>query len=68
MVKLSNDETEYIRYLKEINRFKVLDGPDTYCDSLCDLCEKVNNIDDNKRTYGNIFDWTGGCERPKDLF
>ena len=68
LVKLSNDETEYIRYLKEINRYKVLGVVDTYCDAICDLCEKVNNIDDNRRTYGNIFDWTGGCEKPKDLF
>ena len=67
LTRLAKDEEQYIQYLKEKDKYDVLERQDTYCEALCSICEKVNHVEKNRRTYDRIFDWTGFCEDPKDI-
>lgn len=65
MLELSTDEEAYTNYIRTKDKFKGSDLP--FQDNMCQICEKINNMDNNKRTYKNVREWLGNCRAPNDL-
>ncbi|XP_053405988.1 4-galactosyl-N-acetylglucosaminide 3-alpha-L-fucosyltransferase 9-like [Mercenaria mercenaria] len=67
MKDLGENEEKYVSFLKVKDKFTVFEREFLYKNALCNLCEKINNMDQNRRTYGDIFKWLGECHGARDL-
>ncbi|XP_045216144.2 4-galactosyl-N-acetylglucosaminide 3-alpha-L-fucosyltransferase 9-like isoform X2 [Mercenaria mercenaria] len=67
MKDLGENEEKYVSFLKVKDKFTVYEREFLYKDALCNLCEKINNMDQNRRTYDDIFKWLGQCHNARDL-
>ena len=70
MRHISSNEIEYTRYLRNSDKYDVLEdyqNRNTY--TWCHLCEKLNNLEDNRKTYADMADFLGdgNCEVAKDI-
>ncbi|PVD18755.1 hypothetical protein C0Q70_21307 [Pomacea canaliculata] len=68
--KLMNDEDAYIEMLWRIAHFVNLDSdknPHYY--SWCQLCDKLHRLQDNAKTYPDLFGWyyDGTCRPPREF-
>ncbi|XP_025078926.1 alpha-(1,3)-fucosyltransferase C-like isoform X2 [Pomacea canaliculata] len=68
--KLINDEDAYIYMLWRIAHFVNLDSEKSrYYYSWCQLCDKLHRLQDNAKTYPDVFGWyTNGTCRPPRKF
>ncbi|XP_060592529.1 alpha-(1,3)-fucosyltransferase C-like isoform X2 [Ruditapes philippinarum] len=67
MKDLCGNEEQYVSYLKEKDKYTVYEREFMFKDALCRLCEKLNNIEENRRTYGDMYKWLGPCYGANDL-
>ncbi|XP_046550781.1 alpha-(1,3)-fucosyltransferase C-like [Haliotis rubra] len=81
--RLHNDKTEYINFLKRKDEFIGQDESLTYklsptsfwthyhyiSEPVCDMCRKLLDIDNNRNTYPDIYQWYNEdtCVPPTDL-
>jgi hypothetical protein len=65
--KLGSNEEEYINYLKIKDKYKVFERDFMYRDATCNICEKLNNLEQNRKTYEDINKWLGLCYAANDL-
>jgi hypothetical protein len=58
MKYLADNEDEYVKYLKIKDQYS-----HTYISGnvLCTVCEKLNNLDKNRRFYSDAVQWFGPC-------
>ncbi|XP_053383384.1 alpha-(1,3)-fucosyltransferase fut-5-like [Mercenaria mercenaria] len=67
MHKLGSNKEEYIKYLKVKDRYKVYERDFMYRDAACSVCEKLNNLEKNRKTYKNVSNWLGSCYAVNDV-
>ncbi|XP_060558849.1 alpha-(1,3)-fucosyltransferase C-like [Ruditapes philippinarum] len=68
--KLSKNKEEYIKYLREKDKYETESLRTQVQRAYCDLCKRLHHIEDYKRTYQNIDQWwlTDSCQRtPTDI-
>ncbi|PVD18698.1 hypothetical protein C0Q70_21248 [Pomacea canaliculata] len=68
--KLMNDEDAYIDMLWRIAHFVDLDSyKNPYYYSWCQLCDKLHRLQDNAKTYPDVFGWyhDGTCRPPREF-
>ncbi|XP_025079389.1 alpha-(1,3)-fucosyltransferase C-like, partial [Pomacea canaliculata] len=67
--ELMNDEGTYIDMLWRIAHFTTAIYHDSYTYSWCQLCDKLHRLQDNAKTYPDLFEWyhEGRCWPPKKL-
>ncbi|XP_025078922.1 alpha-(1,3)-fucosyltransferase C-like isoform X2 [Pomacea canaliculata] len=68
--KLMNDEDAYIDMLWRIAHFVDLDSyKNPYYYSWCQLCDKLHRLQDNAKTYPDVFEWyeDGTCRPPREF-
>ncbi|XP_025078934.1 alpha-(1,3)-fucosyltransferase C-like [Pomacea canaliculata] len=67
--ELMNDEGTYIDMLWRIAHFTTATYHDSYTYSWCQLCDKLHRLQDNSKTYPDLFEWyhEGRCWPPKKL-
>ena len=67
---LSLSETAYSSMLKLKDQFEVIPGKIKKQEAYCELCKKLHNLDENRKTYRSIGEWwlKNRCVRyPKDI-
>jgi alpha-1,3-fucosyltransferase len=64
---LASNESRYTEYLKNKDRFQVYERDFMYRNSLCSICEKLNNLDKYRKSYNNVATWLGLCFKAQDL-
>ncbi|KAK3602968.1 hypothetical protein CHS0354_016777 [Potamilus streckersoni] len=69
MKSLAEDEDEYILYLKSKDRYVSKSLSWSYCNALCDICYKLNNLDKYRMSYNDIVTWleSNTCVRASDI-
>ncbi|KAK3587521.1 hypothetical protein CHS0354_004801 [Potamilus streckersoni] len=69
MTRLADNEDEYILYLKAKDRYVTYRQPWTYCNALCDICQRLNNLEMYKRSYNDITSWLESdvCVKATDI-
>jgi hypothetical protein len=55
--KLGANKTEYINFLKRKDTYRVYKEQEMVQSSFCNLCEKLNNVNDNIKSVENIYKW-----------
>ena len=70
VLRLASNTTEYIQLLKRKNKYEAM-GEDNfgYPYSICNLCRKLNNNGNNRKTYRKIMDFLQDktCHLPEDI-
>lgn len=63
--KLSKDENEYIRYLKEKDKYKTESMQAQVQQAYCDLCKRLHNVNSYRKIYHNVNQWwfVNACQR-----
>ncbi|KAL3852022.1 hypothetical protein ACJMK2_015711 [Sinanodonta woodiana] len=69
MRRLAENEDEYILYLKAKDRYVAHRQPWTYCNALCDICRRLNNLETYKKSYNDIASWLESdvCVKASDI-
>ncbi|XP_060575165.1 alpha-(1,3)-fucosyltransferase C-like [Ruditapes philippinarum] len=55
--ELGANKTEYINFLKRKDTYRVYKEQEMVQSSFCNLCEKLNNVNDNIKSVENIYKW-----------
>ena len=66
---LANDEDRYIGYLRRKDHFKVVEQPPIHQRAYCELCKRLNNLNNYRKWYKDISAWWRKdiCTQPMDL-
>ena len=67
MKKLGSDEEEYIKYLKRKDKYSVKERDYVFRDAMCNICNKLNNLDKYRKSYDDFIKWMGTCTSPTDV-
>ncbi|XP_052263188.1 3-galactosyl-N-acetylglucosaminide 4-alpha-L-fucosyltransferase FUT3-like [Dreissena polymorpha] len=65
--RLSNNEDEYIEYLRRKDSYEVYEREYVFRDAMCNICDKINNLEKYRKVYKNIIEWLGNCYSANDL-
>ncbi|KAL4240126.1 fucosyltransferase 4 [Mactra antiquata] len=65
--QLSENEEEFIKYMKIKDQYEITERAIIYQDAVCNVCEKLNNLNQHRRIYKNAAEWMGICDLPKDI-
>ncbi|XP_052800507.1 alpha-(1,3)-fucosyltransferase C-like [Mya arenaria] len=55
--ELSENEQEYVNYLKEKSKYDILNERATVQSAYCELCKRLHNLNDYTRTYQYVQSW-----------
>jgi len=63
------NEERYIDYLRNKDKFDASDQIGARFESMCDLCDKINNLDSNRKVYTDLVNKVtkGTCFTPNDI-
>lgn len=70
LISLASDNQQYIRMLKAKDRFLSLENRNLiWSNSMCNLCNKINNVKENRRTYEGFYELLSQsqCKYPKTM-
>lgn len=67
MERLGDNEEEYIKYLRQKDKYEVKERDYMFRDALCSICHKLNNLEAYRKTYDDIVRWFGNCYSVHDL-
>ncbi|KAK3581708.1 hypothetical protein CHS0354_003593 [Potamilus streckersoni] len=69
MKRIAEDEDKFVRYLKSKDRYMLKSHRWIYCNALCNICKKLNNLEKYKRSYKDIDSWldSNTCTSASDI-
>ena len=68
--RLSGNITEYAKLLEQKDRYFSVSYEELIQNAMCDVCQRLNKLDEYRFTYENMHDWMTSkypCLKPKDI-
>lgn len=67
LIHVGNNETIYTEYLRNKEKYKSIGNVKDTHSPYCILCEKLNNLESNRKTYAKVPTYLDTCYAPDDI-
>jgi len=69
LLALAEDRDTYVEMLRRKDEYEAEAGSFVWTYALCELCEKLNNLEQNRKTYSDVYGYLHNdqCWQPPDI-